>query len=190
MLYQMNFWTGLILLLYLTSGSVYAASPDLDSAEVVYKFQLKLAARGQAAAQYKLGMLYETGRGIPQNVEFAREWYRRADAQDYKPAINRLVYLDIAQNGLQAKHQAWLDELAQAARENDGEAQFLLGQMHARGIAAEQNLESAMVLLRNASGNNIPGAEEELLRVEKIVTQRKLDEEQQRLEAEKQKQHG
>ncbi|HEY9052820.1 MAG TPA: hypothetical protein VIQ03_14810 [Gammaproteobacteria bacterium] len=172
----------------LPTGAI-AAPTEQNSTEAVYKFQLKLAARGHAPAQYKLGMLYETGRGIPLNVEFAKEWYRRSAAQDYKPAINRLVYLDIVQNGMNDSHKSWLDQIDQEAKAGDGEAQFLLGQMYAKGVAKEQNFDTAILLLRKASGNNIPGAEEELLRVEKQLSQRQAKEaEQQRLAEEKQKQ--
>lgn len=189
MSFQYSLFSGLLILLTLLPTGVMSASAEQDSAGVIYKFQLKLASRGHASAQYKLGMLYETGRGIPLNVEFAKEWYRRSAAQDYKPAINRLVYLDIVQNGINDSHKSWLDQIDQEAKAGDGEAQFLLGQMYATGVAKEQNFDTAILLLRKASGNNIPGAEEELLRVEKQISQRQAEEtEQQRLAEEKQKQ--
>lgn len=188
MAFQHIFVSGLLILLAFQPGFALSEPVDQNSAEVVYKFQLKLASRGHPDAQHKLGMLYETGRGVPLNVDFARQWYERAAAQDYKPAINRLVYLDISKNGFSDKHKTWLDNISQEAKEDDGEAQFLLGQMYARGLATEQNLDTAIVLLRKASGNNIPGAEDELLRVEKILSQRKQQElERQKLAEEKQK---
>lgn len=180
--------SGLLMLFVLLPGGAISAPADQNSTDVIYKFQLKLAARGIAPAQYKLGMLYETGRGIPLNIEFAKEWYRRSAAQEYKPAINRLVYLDIVQNGFKDTHKTWLDEISQAAKAGDGEAQFLLGEMYAKGIALEQNFDTSILLLRKAYGNNIPGAEEELLRVEKLLSQQQANEaEQIKQEEEKQK---
>jgi uncharacterized protein len=40
-----------------------------------------LAQRGDAAAQTYLGLMYETGRGVPQNYTEAAIWYRRAAEQ-------------------------------------------------------------------------------------------------------------
>ncbi|MDA9499824.1 hypothetical protein XI05_20610 [Bradyrhizobium sp. CCBAU 11357] len=42
---------------------------------------IPLAERGDAAAQSYLGMLFETGRGVPQNYTEAAMWYRRAAEQ-------------------------------------------------------------------------------------------------------------
>jgi len=37
---------------------------------------LKAAEQGDTQAQYSLGVLYETGTGVPKNLEQARKWYR------------------------------------------------------------------------------------------------------------------
>ncbi len=42
---------------------------------------IPLAERGNAAAQTYLGLLFETGRGVPQNYTEAAMWYRRAAEQ-------------------------------------------------------------------------------------------------------------
>ncbi|WLA61261.1 tetratricopeptide repeat protein [Bradyrhizobium diazoefficiens] len=42
---------------------------------------IPLAERGNAAAQTYLGLLFETGRGLPQNYTEAAMWYRRAAEQ-------------------------------------------------------------------------------------------------------------
>ena len=42
---------------------------------------IPLAERGNAAAQAHLGLLFETGRGVPQNYTEAAMWYRRAAEQ-------------------------------------------------------------------------------------------------------------
>jgi hypothetical protein len=42
---------------------------------------IPLAERGSAAAQTRLGFLFETGRGVPQNYTEAAMWYRRAAEQ-------------------------------------------------------------------------------------------------------------
>lgn len=42
---------------------------------------IPLAERGNVAAQFYLGFLFETGRGVPQNYTEAAMWYRRAAEQ-------------------------------------------------------------------------------------------------------------
>ncbi len=53
-----------------------ARPPYTTAAAVVTR-----AERGDAAAQARLGFLYETGRGVPQNYYLAAKWYYRAAMQ-------------------------------------------------------------------------------------------------------------
>ena len=45
-----------------------------------------LAARGNAAAQYNLGFMYNNGWGVPRNDTQAVKWYRKAAEQGYASA--------------------------------------------------------------------------------------------------------
>ncbi|MGA0777082.1 MAG: tetratricopeptide repeat protein [Gemmobacter sp.] len=47
-------------------------------------------AAGNALAQYKLGEMYSTGTGVPQDFERAAEWYERAVRQNLAAAMYRL----------------------------------------------------------------------------------------------------
>ena len=47
---------------------------------------LRLANQGEAWAQFGLGFMYETGRGVPQNYKKALTWYRKAAEQGDAPA--------------------------------------------------------------------------------------------------------
>ena len=57
-----------------------------------YHFQL-LAAQGNAAAQYNLGVMYANGLGVPQSLSQAREWLNKAAAQNYPQALSALERL-------------------------------------------------------------------------------------------------
>jgi len=48
---------------------------------------------GAAFAQNALGRLYETGRGVPQDLEEAEKWYRMAADYGYAPAAENLERL-------------------------------------------------------------------------------------------------
>ena len=48
-----------------------------DDAEAV-RWYRQAAAQGLAQAQYNLGVEYETGRGVRQDLALAQEWYGKA----------------------------------------------------------------------------------------------------------------
>jgi TPR repeat protein len=58
------------------------------------KWYRKSAERGYAEAQYRLGFLYEYGRGVPRDIKEARNWYKKAASQGDISAKTALKYLD------------------------------------------------------------------------------------------------
>jgi hypothetical protein len=50
----------------------------------------KAAKQGHANAQFNLGVMHDTGEGIPQNRAEAIKWYRKAAAQQHAGAIHNL----------------------------------------------------------------------------------------------------
>ena len=57
-----------------------------------------LAQKGEAAAQFNLGRMYEKGQGVPQDYEEAVRWYRLAAKQGYAdPQINLGVMYALGQ---------------------------------------------------------------------------------------------
>lgn len=74
------------------------------------------ARRGDAIAQYNVGVLWENGHGsTPRNVAEASQWYLRAAHQGYVPAMVALARVQI-QGGNRPAGVSWL---ALAARWND-----------------------------------------------------------------------
>jgi len=63
-------------------------NPDYVQAMSWYK---KAANRGNALAQYNIGMLYENGHGVSQNHETALVWIKKAAANGYKDASDYLA---------------------------------------------------------------------------------------------------
>ena len=63
---------------------VFAVAVAAQSTEIE---QLRLAAeQGDASAQYNLGVMYATGRGVPKDDAKAVKWYRLAAEQGYARA--------------------------------------------------------------------------------------------------------
>jgi len=61
-----------------------------------------LAETGNARAQNNLGVMYENGKGVPQNINEAVRWYRLAAEQGYAGAQNNLgLIYAIGRGGLQ-----------------------------------------------------------------------------------------
>lgn len=118
----------------------------------IFQFQQKMAARGNTSAEYKLGTLYEFGVSVKPSVADANIYYQRAAKKGYKPAINRLTYLEIKKSGyLKAKHDPWFKNLTSQANASEPNALILLGQMHRHGINTEKNLNKSLAMLQKAS---------------------------------------
>ncbi len=155
-------FSALAILIY-TPG---AYTQNSDPSSSIFRFHQKMAKRGIAASQQKLGLMYETGSGTRQNTLSARLWYKKAAAQNYKPAINRLTYLQIKQSGYTNEHNKWLKGLKNDASFNDGEALFLLGQMYSEGTGVNKSLTKSLELLKKAAAGDIPGSEAQAAKVE------------------------
>ncbi|MGH6813390.1 MAG: tetratricopeptide repeat protein [Methylocella sp.] len=104
---------------------------------------LPLAAAGDAEAALNLGLLYDLGRGVPQDSSMAYRWYRQAaEAGLVQAAFNVAVMLDSGtgtpRNGAQAA--LWY---ARAAANGYHRAQYALAQLYAAGDGVPRNPATA-----------------------------------------------
>jgi hypothetical protein len=65
---------------------------ERDYAEAV-RWYLKAAEKDNHHAQYRLGRLYDKGRGVERNMEEAVRWYRKAAAKNHGDALNNLGFM-------------------------------------------------------------------------------------------------
>ena len=63
---------------------------DRGDYETALKKFLPLSDQGDAAAQYNLGLMYEQGKGVPQDYAEAVKWFRLAADQGHVTAQNNL----------------------------------------------------------------------------------------------------
>lgn len=126
---------------------------DLGSfGERIFQFQEKLANNGNKLAQYKLGTLYEFGVSVAPDPEQARLWYKKSASQGYQPAIDRLTYLQVKQDGYdESRHREWFERVLTQAEAYEPDSLILLGQMNRHGIVVDQDLKLALNLLQQAS---------------------------------------
>jgi len=164
-----------LLLGLLVSVNVYAEEPVVISnvSAGVFRFQLKLAEHGNAEAQYKVGEMYELGRGVPKDEPLAISWFKKASAQGHKKSDYKLLYLDIKSNGLNQTTKPQLNKVRQESASGNSNAQYFLGKMYANGVGVPKDLKNALIWLNKANFNGVPEAEHEAIVVNEQIARNK-----------------
>ncbi len=121
---------------------------DYTAAHRIWK---PLAERGDALAQYNLGLLYHHGLGVERGLSQAATWYARAaengDA-DAQNAVGDLYVAGLWGKNDYAKAARWYEL---AAQQGHVEAQRKLGDLLARGKGVKRNTDLAISWLRTAA---------------------------------------
>lgn len=155
-----------------------------DASSSIFRFQFKLAEQGNAEAQYKVGEMYELGRGVAQNMEKAREWYSKSAAQDHKKSTYRLLFMDIQASGMNAERKKMVNALEAEAKSGVGDAQYFLGRMYAAGVGLPKSYSNAETWLSKATFNGIPEAETDLIAVQEEIARIEARQAQRKAQAE------
>ncbi|HEX5636019.1 MAG TPA: hypothetical protein VFY78_02945 [Gammaproteobacteria bacterium] len=170
----------------LVSATSVSMAEDFDAG--IFEFQKKLADNGNAQAQFKVGNMYETGRGVALDLGAAKQWYEKSAANNFKPAQNRLTYMQIKLNGFRPEHKSWLQQVKSDADGGDGEASMILGEMYQEGIGMPKNLAQAQTEFKRATVKGIPGSEGAYYAVSDLMNKQKQQaqqEEEKRVTADK-----
>ncbi len=119
--------------------------------ERVLQIVKPLADQGDAAAQFIMGALHESGQGVPQDFELAANWWRKAAQQGMARAQNELAVLlsdgrGVAQDAKQAV--VWYRK---AAEQGLDVAQANLGLMYWKGLGIRRNDAEAVTWFRRAA---------------------------------------
>lgn len=94
-------WMPVAILAFCFAGGAIAADP-LEDGQAAYdrkeyttalRLWRPLAEKGIARAQNNLGVMYENGKGVRQNINEALKWYRLAAEQGYPGAQNNLALI-------------------------------------------------------------------------------------------------
>jgi len=112
------------------TGTAISTVPIPD--DLVMRLQ-KLAESGDAKAQFKLGMMYRIGEGVPKNPAKAAEWLENAAAQGNANAQYNLGMMCRVGDGVpenSAKAAEWFEK---AAAQGNVNAQYNLGVMYDTG---------------------------------------------------------
>ena len=109
------------------------------------------ARQGDVDSQFELGLLYDTGRGVPQDDGEAVSWYERAAQQGSAEGQYKLGFMYFAGRGVPqaaAVAHAWW---RRAADQGHAEAQYHLGSMYYNGFGVAQDDGLAMRYFRIAA---------------------------------------
>lgn len=108
------------------------------------KWFRKAAEQGHAEARYKLGKIYEDGRGVQQDSKKAIEWYRKAADRGLSGAQYTLGLRYEDGRGIEQNNRKAVEWYRKAAEQHSIGAPYKLGEMYEYGKGVEQNDEEAV----------------------------------------------
>ena len=103
-----------------------------------------LAAKGDPHAQFLMGMLYDSGKGVAQDQATAASWYRKAAKQGHLMAQVFLGVLLYTGQGVKQDYAESARWFRTPADSGDNQAQFYLGAMYERGAGVKKNESEAI----------------------------------------------
>jgi localization factor PodJL len=133
-----------------------AASAALDKLPAALGVNLRAAAiKGQAAAQYEVGLRFAEGHGVPQNFLEAADWLDRAAKQGVAPAQFRLGGLYEKGLGVKKNLDAARRFYLAAGEAGNAKALHNLAVLYAEGIDGRPDYQSAAKWFRRAAAYGI-----------------------------------
>ncbi|MBJ9901929.1 sel1 repeat family protein [Acinetobacter bereziniae] len=112
---------------------------------------LKRAEKNDVPAQNELGMMYEQGHGVEQDIEKARYWYQKTANQNDHCGQLHLGLLFKAGKGVEKDLEEALQWISKAATNGNADALTVLGEMYELGEGVEQSFAEAAILYRKAA---------------------------------------
>jgi TPR repeat protein len=110
-----------------------------------------LAAKHDPNAQFLLGMLYDAGKGVPQDQSIAASWYRKAAEQNHLLGRLYLGILYYSGQGVKQNYAEAARWLRAPAESGNDEAQFYLGSLYSRGTGVKKDPAEAIRWLTRAA---------------------------------------
>ena len=117
------------------------------------------AKAGDAAAQYALGVAYETGQGVDQDYREALDWYLQAAEQGHAEAQTKAGSLHGRGLGVPQDYAKAAEYYRLAAAQGHGPALAELGTLYFRGLGAPRDYVESRRWLRPAAEQGHPAAQ-------------------------------
>jgi TPR repeat protein len=104
---------------------------------------LQQAEAGDQNAQYRAGVIYETGQGVPKNYAEATKWLSRAAEQGFAPAQNRLGFAYEHGLGIVSDPAAAVHWYRAGAEQGHASAEYNLAHMYEKGLGVSRDYVQA-----------------------------------------------
>jgi len=157
---KIRIWIGVFASVFVLAGGGYVflkyntVQPDVSvmkNEDVLFKKYLKAAEKGDAEAQFKLGVMYDKGQGVPQDDAEAVKWYRKAAEQGDADAQFKLGFMYINGRGVPQDNAEAVKWFRKVAEQGDAGGQFSLGVMYRAGKGLPQDNAEAVKWFRKAA---------------------------------------
>lgn len=137
-------------------GQISNARSREDYAEAI---RLCMSIPDDPVAQYYLGVMYENGQGVEQDIQKALDWYKKGASQgdsDCQYEVGRLFQYGI---GVDQDYSEAAKYYTQAANKGDKYAQTALGFMYVNGQGVDKDFAKAVTYLSMAAENGMSDAQ-------------------------------
>ncbi len=168
-------WKTLVLRILLIVFVAFLAEISDASANGLFDFQMKLAEKGNAEAQFKIGEMYETGFGTKKDLKLAEEWIAKAASQGHETAGFKQLYWDMQKNGLTKTNTARYQELVTKANADNAYAQYYVGKLYAEGTGVKKDSDKALDWFNKATLQGVVEAERESAIVRDKIKREELE---------------
>ena len=126
--------------------------------DAVYWYR-QAAGKGFSPAQFRLGVMYLTGRGVKKSDEFAIEWTRKAAELGNPSGQNNLGYMYKKGRGIKQSDESALEWFRKSAEQGNPAGQVSLGVMYLTGRGIKQSDESALEWFRKSAEQDNPAGQ-------------------------------
>jgi TPR repeat protein len=138
--------------------SPLTATAPSASDDVLIPIFRRAAEKGNAFAQWNLGIRYETGIGVEKDPREAAKWYRKAAEKGYAKAQFSLGVCYAYGKGVDRDEREAVKWLRKAAEQGYAPAQYHLGKCYSNGVGVEQDRSEAVKWWRKAADQGFSGA--------------------------------
>lgn len=121
-----------------------------------------LAEKGDVAAQYNLGVIYQNGRGVPRDNRQAFYWFRAAGEKGHPKAMLNVAFGYASGTGIGQNYQEAFIWMHKAADKGVILAQYNVGLMLYNGWGTDRNLKAAQAWMQKAANAGMDDAKKKL----------------------------
>jgi TPR repeat protein len=119
-----------------------------------------LAEKGDAKAQYNLGLMYASGDGVPYDAGIAASWFKKSAAQGYREAQYTLAVMTFNKELDALDYMQAIKWYQAAAEQGHLKSQENLGILFYRGDTIEQDINSSIYWFQLAANQNSSEAQQ------------------------------